>query len=87
MLEQASHVDDFMLFRFEDLLDDSRDAAKRLAAFIEIPPDPLIQALAPGGTGLNLFNSNSNRISRMSQVDRDIINSVAGEMLQYFGYS
>lgn len=87
LLEQANHVDNLKLFRFEDLLDDSTDAAIRLAAFIEIPPEPLIQALTPGGTGLHLFNSNSNRIDRMSQIDRDVIDSEAGDILQHFGYS
>jgi hypothetical protein len=87
MLEQANHVDDFMLFRFEDLLNDPTDAANRLAAFVEIPPDPLIQAMASGGTRTNLFNSNSIRFSQLSQVDRDIIESEAGDMLQHFGYS
>lgn len=87
MLDQASHVDNFMLFRFEDLLDASTDAVKRLAAFVEIPSDPLIRALTPGETRLNLFNSNSKRFSEMSQVDRDVIDLEAGEMLQHFGYS
>lgn len=87
MLDQASHVDNFMLFRFEDLLDDSTDAVKRLAAFVEIPSDPLIRALTPGETRLNLFNSNSKRFAEMSQVDRDVIDLEAGEMLQHFGYS
>jgi hypothetical protein len=87
MLEEASHVDDFNLFRFEDLLDNSSDAANRLAAIVKIPPDPLIQALARGGTRTHLFDSNSNRLSQMSRVDRDVIDSEAGDMMQHFGYS
>lgn len=87
MLEQASHLENFMFFRFEDLVDDPTGAANRLATFIEIQPDPLVQALSSGETGWTIFNPNSNRLARMPQADRDIIDSVAHDMLQHFGYS
>lgn len=94
MINDSHYIHNFLLLRYEDLVDNPGDVAQKLANFLSIDVENLKSAMqekykyssAKGDNSLHLTNLNTQSISRLSGNEIDIINNNAKEMLDYFGY-
>ena len=91
MLEDAASLSHFRLLRYEDLTSRPRDIISDLLDFLDLDRGsyPSLDAL-----NLNIHNSgietvanqNTRSVAALSDSDRQVITTEAGELLRHFGY-
>ncbi len=94
MVKDAQNINNFLLLRYEDLVNKPNDVARQLGGFLELEPDGLQNALigmfsfstvlGKGGQPIRNFNSES--VKKLNSDDIRKIYHEACEMLNYFGY-
>ncbi len=94
MRDDANKIDNYFQLKYEDLVERSEDKIAKLAGFINLDQECITQAMdktygfstirGQGRQGVTNFNKES--IDRLSKDDRSIIDGLASEMLDYYGY-
>lgn len=90
LLEDEPALERVLWVRYEDLVERPRDEFARILGFLGLPePEAWLdvdrtRTVHEREEPLRNFNTDS--ISRLSRADIDVISSVAGPMLEHFGY-
>lgn len=95
MLQDAKNIDHFLEVRYEDLVENPKDMAKKLAKLINVNYDQFIEGInekfslneSIDKPKNNIRNYNAESIARLNANEIETIKSEAEEMLDYFGYS
>lgn len=93
MLDDAEHLEHFMLVRYEELVQDPRAIMRRVCRFLALDSNP-IQAIIDkewqvhnmDNTAAQIQDFNRKSFARLQARDLEIINHNAGEMLERLGY-
>lgn len=86
----SQHLKHFMWVKYEDLVADTVGTLNRITDFIELPGFERFesdQSWTIHERNEKVRDMNSESISRLSRVQIDHINQVAGELIESFGYS
>ncbi len=82
MVNDAKLVDNFITIRYEDVVEKPQESLHNIANFIGLDIDDFKMEMRQ-----HIRNFNSESISRLSKSDIETIQSIAEEMLEYYGYS
>jgi hypothetical protein len=94
MIESSKDVDNFLLIKYEDLVDKQEKIISLLSIFLGIDLNYFKVAIAQkyefetvlGAEATPIMNMNSKSIEALNAEDIETINHYAGEMLSYFNY-
>lgn len=94
MNDDAKKVKDYLLLRYEDLVENPGETASRIGSFLGIDPEKLRKVMREnygfttvrGAGEQSVRNLNAEGIARLSSDEIEIIHEEAHEMLDYFGY-
>jgi hypothetical protein len=96
MLRERPLVRHFHLVSYEDLTTRPDKTLAGVARFLELPPEPLVQAgqarfrvgrTVAGASASGIRNFNAPSLARLSAEDCAVIRALAGETLARFGYA
>ncbi len=84
MINDAKSVANYLEVHYEDIAERKPDSIQKLAKFIDLDSKHFNLETSRGQT---IRNFNHESIQRLSRDDIETIRSIAGEMLEYHGYS
>ena len=86
----AKHLQRFMWVKYEELVVDTEETLKRITDFIGLPGFAKFaanRAWSIHERNEKLRDMNSESLDRLSRIQLDRINQVAGDMIESFGYT
>lgn len=93
MMNDAEHLEHFMLVRYEELVQDARAVMRRVCKFLDLDSNPIQAIIDKEWQVHNMDNAaahiqdfNLKSFERLQERDLAIINHGAGEMLERLGY-
>lgn len=94
MIEDSKEIKKFLLVKYENLVDDQEITAKKIASFLGIKEEVLLNSLVSkfkfetlsGREPQKIKNFNQDSIAMMSKKELETIRSIAAEMIDFFEY-
>jgi hypothetical protein len=93
MLNDAVHVKNFLLVRYEDFVASPQEALLRIAAFLEIPSDDVwtaykrVYSSGPDESRTLVRDMNAESIGRLNHAEIQAVTREAGNVLARMGYA